>query len=269
MEVVHQNFLSRAFILLCRLHGEWLAFASVFFSAMTDMEFVLQIDRHSPISYGEPDKADRPIVHRGIRSKLAYTTADLNVAPSDATTSNKLENYLKDLERKKKGINEAWDNNAYLNNRSIDTLPNLTTSVIDTEFSFPSTSRYKTKQTRSSPYQHDSVKVNESEKTSKRFSTPLLDMPTPTRIEVAELETEINASPFQRIQEWRSETIKNDEIDVPVRWELKQWHTLEYWYDICDNDVQEAAQAFYERESVIHTPIEGSSQSSLRHRWSL
>lgn len=183
-------------------------------------------------------------------------------------TNNTLERYLKDLEKKKQGIKKAWDNTAYPTNHSIDTLPKLTSSVVDTNFSFPSTSRYRPKQAPASPPHYDSLKVNESEKSSKRFSTPLLDMPTPTSNELAELETDISASPFQRIHEWRSETAKNDNQE-PIRWEMKQWHLLEYWYGISDNNVLAAAQAFYEHESLIDQPAQGSNHSSARHRWPL
>lgn len=183
-------------------------------------------------------------------------------------TNNTLERYLKDLEKKKLGIKKAWDNNAYPTNHSIDTLPKLTSSVVDTNFSFPSTSRYRPKQAPASPPHYDYLKVNESEKLSKRFSTPLLDMPTPTSNELAGLETDISASPFQRIYEWRSETAKIDK-EEPIQWELKQWHLLEYWYGICDNNVLAAAQAFYEHESLIDQPVQGSNHSSARHRWPL
>ncbi|CAO3690830.1 unnamed protein product [Umbelopsis ramanniana] len=113
----------------------------------------------------------------------------------------------------------------------------------------------------------ESVKDKVMDNISKRFSTPLLDMPTPTRFEVADLESDINAAPYQRIQDWRSDTAKNDIIE-PVRWELKHWHLLEYWYGIFDNNVNEAAQAFYEHESIIDKPVT-SSESVPRHRWPL
>ncbi|KAI8582703.1 hypothetical protein K450DRAFT_226479 [Umbelopsis ramanniana AG] len=227
------------------------------------------IDRQSPISYGELSKLDRPIAHRGIRSRPLNAVADLTATLDDTsgTTKDTLDTYLKDLEDRKKGLKETWNSSVYRTTHSTDAQGNSIASAFDTNFVFPVATNTKSKQNSVPRRRVESIKDKETDTTSKRFSTPLLDMPTPTRFEVADLESDINAAPYQRIQEWRSDTAKND-INEPVRWELKHWHLLEYWYGILDHNVDEAAQAFYEQESLIGK-AEGGSESITRHRWPL
>ncbi|KAG2186597.1 hypothetical protein INT44_002821 [Umbelopsis vinacea] len=212
---------------------------------------------------------DRPIAHRGIRSRPTNAITDLTAKSDDtsSTTKDTLKNYLKELEDRKKGLKETWDSSVYRTTHSTDAQGNSIASTFDTNFVFPVATNTKSKQTSIPRRRVESIKDKETDTTSKRFSTPLLDMPTPTRFEVADLESDINAAPYQRIQDWRSDTAKND-ITEPVRWELKHWHLLEYWYGILDHNVDEAAQAFYEHESLIDK-ADGGSELVPRHRWPL
>jgi hypothetical protein len=221
------------------------------------------------MSYGEPSKGDRPIAHRGIRSRPTngVTTTPLDDTNDNSPPEDALKTYLKELEDRKKGLKETWNSSVYRTTHSTATQGNTIASAIDTNFDFPVATNTKSKQNTIPRTRVEPVKDKVMDNTSKRFSTPLLDMPTPTRFEVADLESDINAAPYQRIQDWRSDTAKNDIIE-PVRWELKHWHLLEYWYGIFDNNVNEAAQAFYEHESIIDKPATGS-ESVPRHRWPL
>jgi hypothetical protein len=233
--------------------------------------FLLEIDRQSPISHGELSKVDRPIAHRGIRSRpvnaVTDLTATLDVTGPNSTTKDALKIYLKELEDRKKGLKETWDSSVYRTTHTTDTQGNSLASAIDTNFVFPVATNNKSKQNSIPRRRVESTREKVSDTPSKRFSTPLLDMPTPTRFEVADLESDINAAPYHRIQEWRSDTAKND-MNEPVRWELKHWHLLEYWYGIFDHNVDEAAQGFYEHESSIDK-AESGSESVSRHRWPL
>jgi hypothetical protein len=188
-------------------------------------------------------------------------------AKINSTTKDTFKNYLKELNDRKKGLKEAWDNSVDQANHSTEGQSNTIAGTIANKFIFPSTANHKSNQNLAPQRNFKSTKAKESEISFKRFSTPLLDMPTPTRSELAELESDINAAPYRRIQRWRSDTAKDDLIE-PVRWELKHWHLLEYWYGIYDNNVDEASRAFYEHEAIIDKRDDGS-ESIPRHKWSL
>lgn len=195
------------------------------------------------------------------------TTTTVGDTKSNSPPNDTLKTYLKELEDRKKGLKEVWSSSVHRATHSTAPQSNMIASAVDTNFVFPVATNTKSKQYTIPRTRVQSAEDKLMDNTSKRFSTPLLDMPTPTRFEVADLESDINAAPYQRIQDWRSDTAKND-IMEPVRWELKHWHLLEYWYGIYDNNVNEAAQAFYEHESIVDKSATGS-ESVLRHRWPL
>ncbi|KAJ2963818.1 hypothetical protein NQZ79_g1250 [Umbelopsis isabellina] len=226
------------------------------------------MDRHSRL-FGVAAKSGRPVVHRGIQPVLSTS-----VLPSDRRSgtgqvpnaiTNGMESYLRNLDERKKGLKAEWRNTSYQSSSLNNNLPQLSADTLDTKFhQFSNSKPHKHKIT--SPTHYQTRNLSENETSVRRFHTPLLDMPTPTRGEVAELESAIDASPYDRIREWQTEALSVT-AEVSNKWELRHWHLLEYWYEFHDNDVEAATLSFYEHESAIKERGNGETGSTTIHKW--
>ncbi|KAG2179138.1 hypothetical protein INT43_001988 [Umbelopsis isabellina] len=224
------------------------------------------MDRLSPL-FGEAVKSDRPVVHRGIlpTHSTSVLTSDRRSGTGQVpnTITNGMESYLRNLDERKKDLKTEWRNTNFQSSRSNNDLPQLSADTLDTKFH--QISKLKSHKNKiSSPTHHQSRNLNENETSVRRFHTPLLDMPTPTRGEVAELESAIGSSPYNRIREWQTEAL-SETAEISDKWELRHWHLLEYWYEFHENDVEAATRSFYEHESSVKETDNGETGSTSIH----
>lgn len=226
------------------------------------------MDRLSPL-FGEKVRSDRPVVHRGIQPTHSTSVLASNrrsgTGQVPSTITNGMKSYLRNLDERKKDWKGQWRNTTYQSSSSNNNLPQLSADILDTKFEqFSNLKPHKNKITSST--HHQTRNLSENETSVRRFHTPLLDMPTPTRGEVAELESAIGASPYDRVREWQTEA-QSETAEMSNKWELRHWHLLEYWYEFHENDVEATTRAFYDHESLFKELDNSETGSTTTHKW--